>query len=259
MAYHSRASGSTDAAYNYSVQAGIEAVAVFAVADAIGLYEQARALLQEDQRLQTRLLATEVERLYVHLGQAYSFQNDLEKAQKAYEELLAFAQHQHQFTLASMTLNRLALLTLPQSSDKPQVDALLEQALWVAQTNLIKTHWRKRNGTWPRLPSLDGTIQRVPCLMENMRSPWHEKASTRNSRQEVSSCWDGSMFARETLRRACAVRSVPGTVCAPEYRVDRFAGAATSLLCHWRSTHPILDQSSDRSRVLGDPGYRTNE
>ena len=146
MAYHSRASGSIEAAYNYSVKAGSEAVAVFAVADAIWFYEQARTLLREDQRLQSKLLAPEVERLYVHLGQAYSFQNDREKAQKAYEELLAFAQHQHQFTLASMTLNRLALLTLPQSSDKPQVDALLEQALWVAQTNhdkkaLAETEW----------------------------------------------------------------------------------------------------------------------
>ena len=41
------ASGETEAAYRYSVQAGDEAVAVFAVEDAIGHYEQARSLLQE--------------------------------------------------------------------------------------------------------------------------------------------------------------------------------------------------------------------
>src|SRR6266700_1681926 len=40
LAYHARASGETEAAYGYSVQAGMEAVAVFAVADAIGYYEQ---------------------------------------------------------------------------------------------------------------------------------------------------------------------------------------------------------------------------
>src|SRR5205814_4077236 len=94
LAYHARASGETEAAYAYSVQAGMEEVAVFAVADAIGYYEQARALLQEHQQLQTRLSAPEVERLYAHLGRAYADQKAWEKAKDAYEELLAYAQHQ---------------------------------------------------------------------------------------------------------------------------------------------------------------------
>src|SRR5437588_1082443 len=108
LAYHALASGETEAAYGYSVQAGMEAVAVFAVADAIGHYEQARVLLQEHQWIRSRLAASEVERLYVHLGQAYVFQNNWEQAQDAYEELLAYTK-QHQLpALASMTLNRLA-------------------------------------------------------------------------------------------------------------------------------------------------------
>src|SRR5207237_3812495 len=69
LAYHALASGETEAAYGYSVQAGMEAVAVFAVEVAIGHYEQARALLQEHQRIQSRLSSSEIERLYVHLGQ----------------------------------------------------------------------------------------------------------------------------------------------------------------------------------------------
>src|SRR5213075_921858 len=55
LAYHARASGETEAAYGYSVQAGDEAMAVFAVADAIGYYEQARTLLQQSQPMQTEL------------------------------------------------------------------------------------------------------------------------------------------------------------------------------------------------------------
>jgi predicted ATPase len=146
LAYHARAAGETEAAYGYSVQARMEAVAVFAVADAIGYYEQARALLQEHQRIQTKLSASEIERLYVHLGQAYVFQNAWGQAQEALEELLTYAQEQRQFTLASMTLNRLAILAVQQSNDKPQVRALLEDARRLAETShdqwaLAETEW----------------------------------------------------------------------------------------------------------------------
>jgi predicted ATPase len=68
LAYHARAAGQTREAYGYSVQAGMEAVAVFAVEDAIEHYQQARALLQAHQWRQSELPTPEVERLYTHLG-----------------------------------------------------------------------------------------------------------------------------------------------------------------------------------------------
>jgi len=146
LAYHARSSGEVEAAYRYSVQAGVEAAAVFALEEAIGHYEQARALLHEHQRLQTELPAAEVERLYAHLGRAYANQNAWEKAQAAYEELLAYAQQKPLPTLVSLTLNHLAILALQQSYDKPQVYALLEEARQVAQTShdqkaLAETEW----------------------------------------------------------------------------------------------------------------------
>src|SRR5438270_9597319 len=146
LAYHARAAGETEAAYGYSVQAGMEAAAVFAATDAIGHYEQARALLQAHPGSQSRLAASEVERLYVHLGLAYAFQNARDKAQQAYEELLAYAQSHQLSGLASLTLNRLAILVAQQSHDKPQVSALLEQAWQVAETShdqraLAETEW----------------------------------------------------------------------------------------------------------------------
>ncbi|HEX6551547.1 MAG TPA: AAA family ATPase [Ktedonobacteraceae bacterium] len=146
LAYHARAAGESEATYGYSVQAGMEAGAVFAVADAIGHYQQARALLHEHKRLQTELPTVEVERLYTHLGQAYAFQNAWDKAQEAYEELLAYAR-QHQLpALASMTYNRLAILAIQQLKDRPTVRALLEQAWQMAQSShdqkaLAETAW----------------------------------------------------------------------------------------------------------------------
>ena len=146
LAYHARASGEAEAAYGYSVQAGMEAVAIFAVADAIGHYEQARALLQEHPRLQTVLPAPEVERLYVHLGQAYTLQQSWEQAQQAYEELVSYARQQLLPTLVCMTLNRLAILAVQQSYDRPKVRAFLEEAWRMAETShdqraLAETEW----------------------------------------------------------------------------------------------------------------------
>ena len=135
LAYHAWAAGETEAASHYSVQAGVEAVAVFAVADAIGHFEQARALLQAHHGSQSELPTAEVERLYTHLGQAYTFQHAWEKAQQAYEELLTYAQHKSLPALASLTYNRLAILAIQQSKDKPTVRALLEEAWQMAQTS----------------------------------------------------------------------------------------------------------------------------
>jgi tetratricopeptide (TPR) repeat protein len=146
LAYHAMASGETQAAYCYSMQAGDEALAVFAVDDAIGHYEQAHALLQEQRLMQTVLGASEVEHLYVYLGRAYAFQNAWQQAQQAYEELLAYAQQQRLPRLVSMTLNRLAILAVQQSKDKSQVRALLDEAWKMAETSqdqraLVETEW----------------------------------------------------------------------------------------------------------------------
>jgi len=148
LAYHALAAGEAEAAYRYSVQAGDEAMEVFAVADAIGHYEQARALLQEHKPLQTELAASEVEHLYAHLGRAYPNQNAWKQAQEAYEELVDYAQHKPLPALVSLTLNRLAILALQQSHDKPKVRALLEEAWRMAETSheqkaLAETAWNR--------------------------------------------------------------------------------------------------------------------
>jgi tetratricopeptide (TPR) repeat protein len=149
LAYHALASGETGVAARYSVQAGDEALAVFAVEDAIRRYEQARSLLQERKpRMQGVLPGPEIEHLYVCLGQAYAFQHAWQQAQQAYEELLGYAQQQQLPALASMTLNRLAILAVQQTFDKPEVRALLEQAWQIAESShdqqaLAETAWNQ--------------------------------------------------------------------------------------------------------------------
>ncbi len=148
LAYHALLAGEDESASRYSVQAGDEAMAVFAVEEAIRHYEQARALLQE--HVQQLMPEPEVEHLYVCLyvclGRAYAFQNAWQQAQEALEELVAYARHQRLPRLVSMTLNRLAILAVQQSKDKSQVQALLEEAWQMAQTShdqraLAETEW----------------------------------------------------------------------------------------------------------------------
>src|SRR2546425_2078215 len=148
LAYHARASGEAEAAYRYSMQAGDEALAVFAVEDAIGHYHQAHALLQEQRLMQTVLGASEVAHLYVSLGQSYAFLHAWQQAQEALEELLAYAQQYQLPRLVSLTLNRLAVLAVQQSKDKSQVQALLEEAWRLAQISsdqhaLAETAWNR--------------------------------------------------------------------------------------------------------------------
>jgi DNA-binding SARP family transcriptional activator/tetratricopeptide (TPR) repeat protein len=146
MAYHARACGQAEAASRYSVQAGDEAVAVFAVEDAIVYYEQARTLLQEQTSLQTALSASEVEHLYASLGQAYAHLKTWQKAQEAYEELLAYGRQKSLPRLINKTLNHLAILALQQPYDRPKARTLLEEAWHIAETSqdqqaLAETEW----------------------------------------------------------------------------------------------------------------------
>jgi len=146
LAYHAHAAGEAEEAYRYSVQAGDEALAVFAVEEAIGHYEQARNSLKTQPRLQSRLSAWQVEYLYVSLGRAYGFQNAWPRTQQTYEELLAYAQEHQMPALGCMTLNRLAILAVQQGKDRPQVQALLEEARHSAEISsdlrtLAETAW----------------------------------------------------------------------------------------------------------------------
>src|SRR2546428_6958045 len=85
--------------------------------------------------MQTELPASEVAPLYASLGQSYTFLHAWEQAQETYEELVAYAQQKPLPALVSMTLNRLAILALQQSHDKPKVRVLLEEAWRMAETS----------------------------------------------------------------------------------------------------------------------------
>jgi len=148
LASHGLAAGEAESAYRYSVQAGDEALGVFAVEEAIGRYEQARTLLKAQPPLQSRCSASEIEHLYVRLGRAYDFQSAWHRTQQTYGELLAYAREHQLPDLVSMTLNRLAIWAVQQAKDRLEVQALLEEAWQQAQISsdqrtLAETAWNQ--------------------------------------------------------------------------------------------------------------------
>src|SRR6266568_3856276 len=113
LAYHALLAGEIEAAYHLHVQAGMEAVVIFAIADAIDYYEQARTLLHDSKRLQNELPALEIEHLYAHLGRAYVFQNAWEKAQTTYgQQALTLARAMHDQELEARSLSALVWIHL---------------------------------------------------------------------------------------------------------------------------------------------------
>jgi DNA-binding SARP family transcriptional activator len=154
LAYHALSAGEAESAYRYSVQAGDEALAVFAVEEAIVYYEQARALSKAHPPLESRFSASQVEHLYVRLGQAYAFLNTWTSAQQTYEELLAHTQQHHLPALVSMTLNRLAILAVQQGKDKTHVQALLKQAWHMAESSADQRTQAETAWNWTQIISI---------------------------------------------------------------------------------------------------------
>ena len=235
-------------------------MAVFAVDDAIVYYEQARALLQEHQQLQTRLSAPEVERLYAHLGRAYAFQNAWEQAQDVYEELLTYARQKPLPILASMTLNRLAILAVQQSFDKTRARVLLEEAWQMAQTShdqraLAETEWNQAQimtSVWDDPTSALSHGERALALAQSIQDKELEARSLfllglihirRGNFQGAMPCLEESLALYALLGHEQAA--------SRELSVVHFLSGFSS--------HPILDESRDRSHVLGATGSRASE
>lgn len=132
-AYHALQAEQWEEALRSSMQAGDEAMAIFAVHDAINHYEQARQILESTPvRSDTSLLMGR-EHLYDHLGRAYEFVNAWQQARESYESLRRFARATHEPAAECLALNRLAMLMSQHSYDLADVLSLLREALQVAR------------------------------------------------------------------------------------------------------------------------------
>ena len=151
LAHHAYAGGLKELAFQFGVAAGNEAMRLFAMRDAIALYEQARQLLGEHpissrDDLPGSIQPSTVLQLYLQLGRAYELATEWEQAGSIYSTLLLLAQETGMSTMACAALNRLAMLTAQIHFDLEQAVVLVERALEIAECGddplvLAETEW----------------------------------------------------------------------------------------------------------------------
>jgi tetratricopeptide (TPR) repeat protein len=148
LAHHALAAQLLEPAFRYSLAAGDEAMALFAVRDAMAHYEQALTLATVDlspqsgqnqivnPRSQISNLKSQIsnlKHLYLQLGRAYELTNVWDKARTMYETLLTLAQEVNLPEAECAALNRLATLAAQIAYDIDQATAFLQQAIQVAE------------------------------------------------------------------------------------------------------------------------------
>jgi DNA-binding SARP family transcriptional activator/predicted ATPase len=136
LACHALLGGLAKEAFVYSMAAGDEAAEVFAVKDAIGYYERARELLATEEQQPGGAIEpsiSDIEHLYTQLGRIYELTDKREKADAAYETMLAFAREEGEARLEVIALNHLAAFLFHKKSNLRRVMALLKEAQKVAE------------------------------------------------------------------------------------------------------------------------------
>ncbi|MFW5943378.1 MAG: ATP-binding protein [Chloroflexota bacterium] len=139
VAHHALEAGETQAAFDYYLQAGADAMALFAVQDAAHFYEQARQILVETEAVD--VLPQNRRRLYERLARAYELLNRWDDAETIYKEMLAFARANALPTWTATALNRLALVNVLGYWQPAKATTVLEEArlLEGGRANLIET------------------------------------------------------------------------------------------------------------------------
>ncbi len=145
MAHHGEAAGLWEQAWKNNLVAGLEALEVFAIRDAIRFLERARSLLVEQKELWEKLQPEKVQRLYERLGRAYEVVNDWDRAKHVYEELI---EHAGRVARPEAEVSaRLSLASLSvQQFDVDRAARILEDAIELAeacddQHGLAEAEW----------------------------------------------------------------------------------------------------------------------
>jgi tetratricopeptide (TPR) repeat protein len=132
-AHHARSAGLYPVAVGYSTAAGDDALALFAVRDAISHYEQARQLLPRALSGASAAGGVRLQHLYVQLGRAYELAGETDAAHTIYQEMLATARQTTHPAMECEALNHLATLAAQAQADLVAARSLLGQALQVAE------------------------------------------------------------------------------------------------------------------------------
>ncbi|MDX1664065.1 MAG: AAA family ATPase [Candidatus Promineifilaceae bacterium] len=146
LAHHAHAAGAYRETFGYSVQAGDDALALFAAREAAYHYEDAREILQQAPAVAEALSMQDRRALYEHLGRAYELVNEWDNALEIYQEMLAAARDAGSVSVEVAALNRMATAKLLAQMDIDAALALLDKARPRAEAagdtaGLAETEW----------------------------------------------------------------------------------------------------------------------
>ena len=204
LAHHAQRADLIEPAFGYSLAAGKEAAAVFAVGDAIDHYERARQLLAEHPRLDKNLALEQRHRLYSELGRAYELANEWEAARRLYKEMLAAARSAESPAMEVAALNHLADVAMQESIDVETAQVYLSQAMELAEqagdrAGLARAEWCMAQATMYSFDR-DGAIAHGERALALAREASDEELIAR-SLNALSYAMHGAVPA-SSLRRA---------------------------------------------------------
>lgn len=132
LAYHARAAGLSQPSFRYHLAAGDEALDLFAVRNAIDLYEEAQQVWRE----QTAVTPTpaQIRRLYERLGRAYELINRWDDAHDVYGTLLDYARAEERPDFEVSALSRLAGTSMRGKWQRDRALSYLDEAQVLAET-----------------------------------------------------------------------------------------------------------------------------
>ena len=134
LAHHALAGGLPADTIHYSLLAGSDAMALFAVQVAIAHFETAQQAVAQNGWPAT-ISGADRQALYVGLGRAYELAEKWSQAQAIYQAMIASAQSLGAAGMECLGLNHLATVYLNGAQGLPQALALLEQARRLAAQN----------------------------------------------------------------------------------------------------------------------------
>jgi tetratricopeptide (TPR) repeat protein len=130
LAHHALTAGMYEAAFHYNLNAGDEAMRLFAVKDAIAHFEQARQIIRTTLRFPPieTLPLEQLQQLYSQLGRAYELNDEFEKAHELYQGMLSLARELNEWAMSVLALNHLATTTAQGLDDVETAVMLLHEA-----------------------------------------------------------------------------------------------------------------------------------
>jgi tetratricopeptide (TPR) repeat protein len=215
LSHHALAGGLREQAFQTGIQAGDQAMQVYALREAVGYYRSALEVGLPEGRPSLPGAEGELPGLFLNLGRAQELLNEFEPARRTYLRMADFAQQTHRADLKVIALNRQATLLAWQDFNIVAARGLLQDAQSLAETSgdragLFETTWNLAQlGVYTADPRALEHAQAALALARGLESPellaraWNTVAHAHSNSyhwQEVEQAARGALEINQFLQ-----------------------------------------------------------